>query len=158
MAYFSERALALINAHRKPRQPVWFCFGYPLSDALPKHIASRLKLTRALWSTYLSCRDTTRRGYLTKLYRYLRKSLIAVLHTCCRWWRVPIKVFSWSKNYWPISGRTTSWSPWLISLSEPVWKPWLVAIKSGQTLNALLAPAQRDALEHLFGSSDNQTS
>ena len=59
MAYFSEHDLALISAHRKPASRFGFavllCYlknvGFtpdkkiPPSDALLKHIASRLKLT-----------------------------------------------------------------------------------------------------------------
>nr|VUD25550.1 Transposase and inactivated derivatives, TnpA family [Salmonella sp. NCTC 7297] len=61
--------------------PSFFCYlknvGFapdkkiPPSDALLKHIASRLKLTGDLWPAYLSGRDTTRREHLTELYRYL---------------------------------------------------------------------------------------
>lgn len=61
MAYFSEHDLALISAHRKPASRFGFavllCYlknvGFvpdkkiPPSDALLKHIASRLKLTGA---------------------------------------------------------------------------------------------------------------
>lgn len=85
MAYFSEHDLALISAHRKPTSrfsfAVLLCYlknvGFapdkkiPPSDALLKYIASRLKLSGALWHAYLSGRDTTRREHLTELYRYL---------------------------------------------------------------------------------------
>lgn len=85
MAYFSEHGLALISAHRKPASRFGFavllCYlknvGFapdkkiPPSDALLKHIASRLKLTGDLWPAYLSGRDTTRREHLTELYRIL---------------------------------------------------------------------------------------
>ncbi|ECE1536933.1 DUF1460 domain-containing protein [Salmonella enterica] len=68
MAYFSEHDLALISAHRKPASRFGFavllCYlknvGFapdkkiPPSDALLKHIASRLKLTGDLWPAYLS--------------------------------------------------------------------------------------------------------
>ncbi|WP_349642913.1 DUF4158 domain-containing protein, partial [Escherichia coli] len=63
MAYFSEHDLALISAHRKPASRFGFavllCYlknvGFAPdkkispSDALLKHIASRLKLTGDLW-------------------------------------------------------------------------------------------------------------
>jgi hypothetical protein len=84
MAYFSEHDLALICAHRKPASRFGFavllCYlknrfapdkKIPPSDALLKHIASRLNLTGDLWPAYLSGRDTTRREHLTELYRYL---------------------------------------------------------------------------------------
>lgn len=85
MAYFSEHDLALINVHRKPASRFGFavllCYlknvGFvpdnkiPPSVALLKYIASRLKLTGALWPAYLSGRDATRREHLTELYRYL---------------------------------------------------------------------------------------
>lgn len=84
MAYFSEHDLALISAHHKPASRFGFavllCYlknvGFAPdkktpSDALLKHIASRLKLTGDLWPAYLSGRDTTRREHLTELYRYL---------------------------------------------------------------------------------------
>lgn len=84
MAYFSEHDLALISAHRKPASRFGFavllCYlkmsalpriKIPPSDALLKHIASRLKLTGDLWPAYLSGRETTRREHLTELYRYL---------------------------------------------------------------------------------------
>lgn len=95
MAYFSEHDLALISAHRKPASRFGFavllCYlknvGFapdkkiPPSDALLKHIASRLKLTGALWPAYLSGRETTRREHLTELYRYLGvKAFTAGLH------------------------------------------------------------------------------
>ncbi|AYL49857.1 hypothetical protein CUC46_24085 (plasmid) [Citrobacter freundii] len=84
MAYFSEHDLALISVHRKPASRFGFavllCYlknvGFapdkkiPPSDALLKHIASRLKLTGDLWPAYLSGRETTRREHLTELYRY----------------------------------------------------------------------------------------
>lgn len=68
MAYFSEHDLALISAHRKPASRFGFavllCYlknvGFAPdkkispSDALLKHIASRLKLTGDLWPAYLS--------------------------------------------------------------------------------------------------------
>lgn len=124
MAYFSEHDLALISAHRKPASRFGFavllCYlkniGFapdkkiPPSDALLKHIASRLKLTGDLWPAYLSGRETTRREHLTELYRYLgvtAKYSRTVLYTCYRWRRAPIKVFSWLKNCWSGSGRTT---------------------------------------------------
>lgn len=80
MAYFSEHDLALISAHRKPASRFGFavllCYlknvGFapdkkiPPSDALLKHIASRLKLTGDLWPAYLSGRETTRREHLTE--------------------------------------------------------------------------------------------
>ncbi|EKF7792872.1 DUF4158 domain-containing protein, partial [Escherichia coli] len=80
MAYFSEHDLALISAHRKPASRFGFavllCYlknvGFAPdkkispSDALLKHIASRLKLTGDLWPAYLSGRDTTRREHLTE--------------------------------------------------------------------------------------------
>ncbi len=79
------RGTYIISAHRKPASRFGFavllCYlknvGFapdkkiPPSDALLKHIASRLKLTGDLWPAYLSGRETTRREHLTELYRYL---------------------------------------------------------------------------------------
>lgn len=179
MAYFSEHDLVLINAHRKPASRFGFavllCYlknvGFapdkkiPPSDALLKHIASRLKLTEDLWLTYLSGRDTTRREHLTELYRYLGvKAFTNKIQQDC------------VANLLPMATRTDKGillaeellgylqrNSVIIPAIDVVERTCAEAMAGGdkivfQTLNTSLTPAHRDALDRLLESEDNRPS
>jgi hypothetical protein len=179
MAYFSEHDLALISAHRKPASRFGFavllCYlknvGFapdkkiPPSDALMKHIASRLKLTGDLWTAYLSGRDTTRREHLTELYRYLGvKAFTNKIQQSC------------VTHLLPMATRTDKGillaeelliylrqNDVIIPAIDVVERTCAEAMAGGdkivfQTLNAPLTPAHRVALDRLLESSDNQPS
>ncbi|HAT2642051.1 TPA: Tn3 family transposase, partial [Serratia marcescens] len=179
MAYFSEHDLALISAHRKPASRFGFavllCYlknvGFapdkkiPPSDALLKHIASRLKLTGDLWPAYLSGRDTTRREHLTELYRYLGVKAFTgkiqqdgITHLLSMATRTDKGIL--------LAEELLVWlrqNNVIIPAIDVVERTCAEAMAGGdkivfQTLNAPLTPAHRDALDRLLESSDNQPS
>ncbi|MCW9529327.1 Tn3 family transposase [Klebsiella grimontii] len=179
MAYFSEHDLALISAHRKPASRFGFavllCYlknvGFapdkkiPPSDALLKHIASRLKLTGDLWPAYLSGRDTTRREHLTELYRYLGvKAFTGKIQQDCIT-HLLLMATRTDKGIL-LAEELLVWlrqNNVIIPAIDVVERTCAEAMAGGdkivfQTLNAPLTPAHRDALDRLLESSDNQPS
>lgn len=179
MAYFSEHDLALISAHRKPASRFGFavllCYlknvGFapdkkiPPSDALLKHIASRLKLTGDLWPAYLSGRETTRREHLTELYRYLGvKAFTGKIQQDCITHLLPMATRT-DKGIL-LAEELLVWlrqNNVIIPAIDVVERTCAEAMAGGdkivfQTLNAPLTSAHRDALDRLLESSDNQSS
>ncbi|EEW2580811.1 Tn3 family transposase [Escherichia coli] len=179
MAYFSEHDLALISAHRKPASRFGFavllCYlknvGFAPdkkispSDALLKHIASRLKLTGDLWPAYLSGRDTTRREHLTELYRYLGVKAFTgkiqqdcITHLLSMATRTDKGILLAEELLVYLRQNNV-----IIPAIDVVERTCAEVMAGGdkivfQTLNAPLTPAHRDALDHLLESSDNQPS
>ncbi|HDS6532743.1 TPA: Tn3 family transposase [Klebsiella aerogenes] len=179
MAYFSEPDLALISAHRKPASRFGFavllCYlknvGFapdkkiPPSDALLKHIASRLKLIGDLWPAYLSGRDTTRREHLTELYRYLGvKAFTGKIQQNCITHLLPMATRT-DKGIL-LAEELLVWlrqNNVIIPAIDVVERTCAEAMAGGdkivfQTLNAPLTQAHRDALDRLLESSDNKSS
>lgn len=179
MAYFSEHDLALISAHRKPASRFGFavllCYlknvGFapdkkiPPSDALLKHIASRLKLTGDLWPAYLSGRDTTRREHLTELYRYLGvKAFTGKIQQDCI--THLLSMATRTDKGILLAEELLVWlrqNNVIIPAIDVVERTCAEAMAGGdkivfQTLNAPLTPAHRHALDRLLESSDNQPS
>ena len=179
MAYFSEHDLALISAHRKPASRFGFavllCYlknvGFAPdkkilpSDALLKHIASRLKLTGDLWPAYISGRDTTRREHLTELYRYLGVKAFTgkiqqdcITHLLSMATRTDKGILLAEELLIYLRQNNV-----IIPAIDVVERTCAEAMAGGdkivfQTLNAPLTPAHRDALDRLLESSDNQPS
>ncbi|PHM66587.1 transposase [Xenorhabdus sp. KJ12.1] len=179
MAYFSEHDLALISAHRKPASRFGFavllCYlknvGFapdkkiPPSDALLKHIASRLKLAGDLWPAYLYGRDTTRREHLTELYRYLGVKAFTgkiqqdcITHLLSMATRTDKGILLAEELLVYLRQNNV-----LIPAIDVVERTCAEAMAGGdkivfQTLNTPLTPAHRDALDRLLESSDNQSS
>lgn len=137
----------------------------PLSDTLLRHIASRLKLTGALWPAYLSGRDTTRREHLTELHRYLgmkaftdKIQLDSIIHLLSMATRTDKGIL--------LAEELLVWLRQnnVINPAIDVVECTCAEAMTGgdkivlQTLNALLTPAHRDVLDRLLGSSGTQPS